>query len=157
MLKFIISLRYLMLIASAGAGVGALLMFWQGAVKIATALLAIGGDDPKLVVGSVMSGTDTFLFAIVLAVFAYAIAFGFVFDLSDEDRKSVPSWMHVDGVHELKDTLVGVILVYLVVDFATDWPGIDSSSPWQTLIKPVSILLIAAAFYLFSVRPNHKD
>jgi hypothetical protein len=30
--------------------------------------------------------------------------------------------MRVNGVSELKDTLVEVILIYLLVDFATDWP-----------------------------------
>ncbi len=157
MLKFTISLRYFMLIASLGAGVGALLMFWQGAVKIVYAALSSISGDAKAVIGSVMSGTDTFLFGIVLAVFAYAIAFGFVFDLSQEDRKSLPNWMRVNSVHELKDTLVGVILVYLIVDFTTDWPDIDANLPWQTLVKPISILLIAAAFYLFSVRPEARS
>lgn len=132
-------------------------MFWQGAVKIVEAARLSPGDNAKAVIVQVMSGTDTFLFGIILAVFAYAIAFGFVFDLSTEDRKSLPAWMRVGGVHELKDTLVGVIIVYLIVDFTTDWPGTDDDLPWQTLVKPISILLIAAAFYLFAARPQSRS
>ena len=152
MLKFTISLRYFMLVPAVGAGLGALLMFWEGAVKIANAALASVAGDAKGVIGSVMSGTDTFLFGIVLAVFAYAIAFGFVLNLSQEDRTKLPSWMRVSGVQELKNTLVEVILVYLIVDFVTDWPDTAADLPWQILVKPISILLIAAAFYLFTVR-----
>jgi uncharacterized membrane protein YqhA len=150
MLKAFISLRYALLIASVGAGIGALLMFWQGAMMIGEATLASLDGDAKVVIGLVMRGIDTFLIGIVLAVFGYAIAFGFIFDIPSEDRKKLPSWMRVNGVHELKDTLVGVILVYLIVDFTTDWPNVDADLPWQTLVKPISILLIAAAFYLFA-------
>ena len=159
MLKFVISLRYLMLIASLGASLGALLMFGQGAARIINAGLASAQGDWKMAIGSVMSGTDTFLFGIVLLIFAYAIAFGFVFELSPEDRARLPAWMRVNGLNELKSTLVSVIIVYLIVDFTTDWPDIPVDRPWSTLIKPISILLIAGAFHLLSAahRPSATD
>ena len=154
MLKFVIALRYLMLIASLGASLGALLMFGQGAEQIINAGIASAQGDWKMAIGSVMSGTDTFLFGIVLLIFAYAIAFGFVFELSPEDRARLPTWMRVKGLNELKRTLVSVIIVYLIVDFATDMPDIPGDipgdMPWSALIKPISILLIAGAFYLLS-------
>ena len=75
------------------------------------------------------------------------------FDLTPDQRKLLPAWMRVEGVHELKNTLVGVILVYLVVDFATDWPEVDSTLTWEMLVKPLSIFLIAAAYTLFSGKP----
>jgi uncharacterized membrane protein YqhA len=154
MLNFGISLRYFLLIPVIGAGLGALLLFWEGAVKIANAAVASLAGDAKGVISSVMSGTDTFLFGIVLAVFSYAIAFGFVLNLPQEERAKLPSWMRVGGVHELKNTLVEVILVYLIVDFVTDWPETTADLPWQILVKPISIFLIAAAFYLFTVRSH---
>jgi uncharacterized membrane protein YqhA len=153
MLRLAISLRYIMLIASVGTALGALLMLWQGCLRMLSAAGAIfEGQDTRVVIPLVMGGTDAFLFGLVLVIFAYAIAFGFVFDLSPEQRRTLPSWMRVEGVHELKNTLVGVILVYLVVDFATDWPEVDSALTWEMLVKPVSIFLIAAAFYLFAGR-----
>ena len=76
-----------------------------------------------------MGATDIYLFGIVLVIFAYNIAFGFVFDLSKAERQVLPAWMRPSGMHELKTTLVGVILVYLVVDFATDWAESNSSKP----------------------------
>jgi Uncharacterized protein family, UPF0114 len=60
------------------------------------------------------------LFAAVLIIFAYAIAFGFVVQTSPEYRQRLPGWMQVERVGELKRTLIEVILMYLVVDFATD-------------------------------------
>ncbi len=150
MLKAAISLRFLMLIAALGAALGAVLMLWQGCLRMFEATRALfDGHDARLVT-SVMGGTDAFLFGIVLVIFAYAIAFGFVFELQPEDRRLLPAWMRVESVNELKNALVGVILVYLVVDFATDWPELGNQLTWQTLVKPVSIFLIAAAYSLFA-------
>ncbi|MGI9523172.1 MAG: YqhA family protein [Hyphomicrobiaceae bacterium] len=157
MLNFFISFRHLMLIPSLGALVGALLMFWHGAAKILRAVAAIAQDDGKIVIGSIMSGTDAFLFGIVLLIFAYAIAFGFVFELSPEDRAKLPAWMSVNGLVELKATLVSVIIVYLIVDFTTDWPDMPDGAPWSTLIKPISIFIIAGAFYLLSATHQPPD
>lgn len=151
MLRFAMSLRFIMLFASLGAAIGALLMFWEGGVKITTGARAIiAGQEGIVVIASVMGGIDALLLGIVLVIFAYAIAFGFVFDLSPEDRNRLPSWMRAKGVNELKETLVSVILVYLVVDFATDWQESDAVLAWQALAKPISILLIATAFRLFA-------
>jgi uncharacterized membrane protein YqhA len=107
-------------------------------------------QDLKQVVSWIMGGTDAFLFGLVLIIFSYAIAFGFVFDLKPAERNMLPAWMRVSGVDELKNTLVGVILVYLVVDFATDLPEVDSALTWEMIVKPLSIFLIAAAYWLFS-------
>ncbi len=149
--RIAMSLRYTMLIAAIGAAIGAILMFWEGGARILAGVQAIvAGPADKTVVASVMGGTDALLLGIVLVIFAYAITFGFVFDLSPEERDRLPPWMRAQGVNELKETLVSVILVYLIVDFATDWPAGETALVWQALVKPISILLIAAAFWLFA-------
>ena len=156
MLRSAMSLRYVMLIASFGAALGALIMFWEGSAQMVGAAVSIfEGREPKQIIAQVMGGTDVFLFGIVLVIFAYAIAFGFVFDLTPRQRETLPVWMRATGMSELKATLVGVILVYLVVDFATDWAENTGEITWVVLTKPISILLIAAAFRLFAV--NRAD
>jgi uncharacterized membrane protein YqhA len=156
MLRFALALRLMLLAAAVGAGIGAILMFWVGGMKIAAAGrdLAAGGDAAG-VVPSVMAATDAFLFGVVLVIFAYAIAFGFVFDLSPDARQRLPRWMRVEGVSELKHTLVEVILVYLVVDFATDWAQAETHATVEVLVLPVAIVLIAAAFRL--LKTSHPD
>lgn len=155
MLRIALSLRYVMLVASFGAAVGALVMLWEASAKMVGAAVSIfQGQEPKQVIAQVMGGTDVFLFGIVLVIFAYAIAFGFVFNLTERQRELLPAWMRATGMSELKATLVGVILVYLVVDFATDWAENSGEVTWLVLTKPISILLIAAAFRLFAVNPS---
>jgi uncharacterized membrane protein YqhA len=151
MLRFVLSLRFVMLVASIGAGIGALLMFWEGGSEISEAAFALlSGDDRTAVVTSIMHGIDAFLFGIVLVIFAYAITFGFVFDPSLEGWQSLPAWMRISSVSELKNTLVEVILLYLLVDFATDVPSSEGLS-WQIVAKPLAILAIALAFGIFAM------
>ena len=155
MLRFVVSLRSVMLVASVGAAIGAVLMFWEGGAQMATSALALAsGDDREFVITSIMRGTDAFLFGIVLIIFAYGVAIGFVFEPSAEGMEGLPSWMRVTSVAELRDALVEVILLYLLVDFATDWPEIEGAPSWAILAKPLSILAIAAAFGLF---PNYRS
>jgi uncharacterized membrane protein YqhA len=153
MLRFAISLRFIMLIASVGTAIGALVMFGEGAGHIVKgAQMVIGREDPRMATALVMSGTDSFLFGIVLLIFTYSIAFGFVFDLPPDIRRTVPSWMRIEGVQELKNTLLSVILVYMVVDFATDWAAAEDPLPWSAVLtKPVAIVLIALAYRLIHV------
>jgi uncharacterized membrane protein YqhA len=153
MLRLAISLRFIMLIASVGTAIGALIMFGEGAGHILKgAQMVIGREDPRMASALVMSGTDAFLFGIVLLIFTYSIAFGFVFDLPPEIRRTLPSWMRVEGVQELKNTLLSVILVYMVVDFATDWAAAEGPLPWDKMLaKPIAIVLVAVAFRLMHI------
>lgn len=153
MLRFARSLRFILLIAVFGTVIGALVMFWEGAAHMANAAYAAAlGNDPKGAIAQVMGGTDAFLFGIVLVIFAYNIAFGFVFELSEGEQQMLPAWMRPTGMHQLKTTLVGVILVYLVVDFATDWAESNVVvESWVVLAKPISILLIAGTLRLLAM------
>jgi uncharacterized membrane protein YqhA len=95
-----------------------------------------------------MGATDAYLFGVVLVIFTYAITFGFVLDLAPAERERLPDWMRVEGIADLKRILVEVILVYLIVDFATDVAGTEWHLDWHTLVMPGSVLLIAAALRL---------
>jgi uncharacterized membrane protein YqhA len=152
MFRFALALRFLMLFASLGAVAGALIMFWRGGAKLFSALPLVigGGDEANTTTALVMAATDAFLFGVVLMIFAYAITFGFVLDLADATRNRLPQWMRVEGVAELKHTLVQVILVYLVVDFATDVAEPAWNESWQALVKPISIFLVAGALRLMA-------
>ena len=153
MLRLFISFRFIMLIASVGTALGALVMFGEGAGHVIRgANMVISREDPRLASALVMSATDSFLFGIVLLIFTYSIAFGFVLDLPPDIRRAVPSWMRVEGVQELKNTLLSVILVYMVVDFATDWAAAEGPLPWdKRLAKPIAVVLLAVAYRIMNV------
>ena len=153
MLQSVLRLRYVMLLGSVAAGIGALLMFYEAGVKLAAGMRMLFVSDAssgKAVIAAVMGATDACLFGIVLTFFAYAIAFGFVIELEPATRSRLPRWMRVESISDLKQSLIEVILVYLVVDFATDVAERETHVTWETLIMPGAILLIAAALRLMS-------
>jgi uncharacterized membrane protein YqhA len=151
MLHFILSLRWVTLVAALGSALGAMLMFFEGCLKLAHALEMVvppSADDATLVIATVMQATDAFLFGLVLIVFAYAITFGFAFNLPDSVRAKAPLWMQIEGLGEIKITLIQVVLVYLVVDFVTDVVEAETRVTWEMLVKPTAIVLIAGALRL---------
>jgi uncharacterized membrane protein YqhA len=153
LLQVALILRYVMLLGSVIGLCGAFLMFFEAAGKLRAGLQGVINADPtggKAVIASVLSATDYCLFGVVLVIFACSIAFGFVFDLNPSTREKLPGWMRMKGVHELKQTLVHVILVYLVVDFATDVANAELHLTWESLVLPIAILLIAGALRLMS-------
>jgi uncharacterized membrane protein YqhA len=156
MVRYFLPLRFLMLIACLGALLGAILMFGLAGAKLAHGAEAFwmsGFGQAGEVSAAVMGATDAFLFGVVLIIFAYAIAFGFVFQVDGEARASIPGWMHIESVSELKHILVEVIIVYLVVDFATDLATDSDVLSWLTLVKPIAIVLIASALRLIGPSP----
>ncbi|GEO17673.1 YqhA family protein [Microvirga aerophila] len=150
MLHSILSLRWVTLVAALGAALGAMLMFFEGCLKLAYALEMVVQPSAaeRSVIATVMQATDAFLFGLVLIVFAYAITFGFAFNLPESVRAKAPLWMHIEGLGEIKITLIQVVLVYLVVDFVTDVVEAGTRITWEMLVKPTAIVLIAGALRL---------
>jgi len=146
-----------MLICSAGAMVGALLMFPQGGVLLHEAwhtVLAEGDAVQKQVTVPMLEAVDSFPFGIVLVIFAYGIAIGFVFTLPEGYGQRLPNWMKVGGVGQLKATLAEVVIVVLIVIFARIVVGtVDSGKlfDWPMLVLPGSIFLIAAALRMLEL------
>jgi uncharacterized membrane protein YqhA len=159
MLRFALALRFVTLVAAVGVGSGAIMMFWLGAAKLAGGMSFVfqgGGTGAQSVITAVMEATDAFLFGLVLVVFAYGITFGFAFDLPPAVRAKLPPWMRVQGIGELKNTLIEIILVYLIVDFATDVAEVETRVSWDMLLKPAAIFLIAGALRLVR-NPRSED
>jgi hypothetical protein len=84
-----------------------------------------GSGNPKL------TSRPIVLFGIVLMLFAYGITFGFIVELDSGMRGRLLPWMQVDGVGELKLTFLQVIIVYLVIDYATDIARVRSTLFWR--------------------------
>jgi uncharacterized membrane protein YqhA len=176
LLELFFSLRGLMLIASFGAILGALLMFWSGGIHLLHAYETLihvsfgpenaavqsaatpggksGGGDEAQVVVYVLEAVDAFLFALVLMIFAYGIALGFVFHhVPERYRDFLPSWMLVEGVGQLKRTLAEVVIVVLIVIFARIVIESRGNLSWTMLVLPASILLLSLALKML----HHAD
>ena len=156
LLSFLLGLRSIMLIGSAGAMIGSLLMFYQGALYLLEAWHTIMAPHAeamaeRAVTVPVLEAVDAFLFGIVLVIFAYGIAIGFVFTLPEGYGTRLPEWMKVGGVGQLKATLAEVVIVVLIVIFARVVVEANGHFQWSMLVLPFSILMIALALRMIEL------
>ena len=149
LLGFLLGLRAIMLIGSAGAMVGALLMFLQGSSFLYHAWHDFFAGQQVVV--PVLEAVDAFLFGIVLVIFAYGIAIGFVFTLPEGYGTRLPVWMKVGGVGQLKATLAEVVIVVLIVIFARVVVEAQGKFEWSMLVLPASILMISVALRMIEL------
>jgi uncharacterized membrane protein YqhA len=94
MAQYLLPVRFLMLFACFGALVGALLMFGLAGAKLghgASIIWTTGFQQTAEITTAVMGATDALLFGVVLMIFAFAIAFGFVFPADGAARERIPS------------------------------------------------------------------
>jgi uncharacterized membrane protein YqhA len=154
LLSFLLGLGAILLIGSAGAIVGSLLMFLQGAFFLHEAwhiIVAEGNAAERQVTVPVLEAVDAFLFGIVLVIFAYGIAIGFAFTLPEGYGRRLPNWMKVEGVGQLKATLAEVVIVVLIVIFARVVVEANGKFEWSMLVLPFSIFLIAAVLRMIEL------
>ena len=160
MLKVAFSLRMALLIASFGAVLGAGLIFWLGFYKLLHSVqeaFVAEAINTRVIAAGVMGATDAFLFGVVLIIFASTITFGVALDLPERLATRLPGWMKVKDIGELKQTLVQIILIYLIVDFATDIAESETPLSWPALVKPLAILMIAGSLWLFGMRQREES
>ena len=158
LLNLLLGLRMIMLIGSAGAMIGSLLMFLQGSLYLFeawhTLMAPHAAVAERAATVPVLEAVDAFLFGIVLVIFAYGIAIGFVFTLPGDYVRTLPKWMRIEGVSQLKGILSEVVIVVLIVIFARVVVGtVDSgkSFEWSMLVLPASILMIAVALRMIEL------
>lgn len=160
MAGYLLPLRLCSLFACLGAICGAFLMFGLAAAKLghgASVIWTAGFQQSASITTAVMGTTDALLFGVVLMIFAYAIFFAFVLPAHHVASQSAPRWMQATTVGDLKRTLLEVIIVYLVVDFATDLALIEGRVDIDNLIKPAAVLLIAGALRLMGTHVQHSS
>jgi uncharacterized membrane protein YqhA len=153
LLQILFGFRIVMLIGSIGAFVGSLLMFAQGTVHLYEAwhLLTDAHAEAGEVTVPVLEAVDSFLFGVVLVIFSYGIAIGFVFRLPAEIARRLPAWMIIGGVGQLKQILSEVVVVVLIVIFARVVVESLGRFEWTMLVLPIAILMIAAALRLLEL------
>jgi len=100
-----------------------------------------------------VSAMDTFLFALVLLIFAYGVFHLFIATGDKIMEASLPEWARIESVTQLKTILAQVIIVILFVDFLE---SVISSGlewmPWEGLTTPLAVLLLAGALRLMHTK-----
>lgn len=149
----LLALRYLILIVPFGALVSSLTLFGLAAGKVGSSaykLITSGPAASREIIAGLMSATDVLLFGMVLVIFAYAITFGFVFQLPREAQERLPSWMREHEIGHLKRVFLEVIIIYLAGDTVTDFAQEETLS-WFLLVKPGAAALLGVTLWLMQL------
>ena len=135
------SSRYLIIIAVLSTLVAATALLAYGAYETFAVLRGVwlhDGSGPKGAKGLILAFielTDLFLLATVL----YVIGIG-LFELFIDDRLDLPNWLEIHDLDDLKEKLIGVLIVVMAVLFlgqVVTWDGERNLLPYGAAIALV--------------------
>lgn len=145
--------RYFIIAPITGLAVAAVVMTCVAVVDVfkLTAEAFTGHVEiSKLVVGFI-EVADIFLLAVVLYIMAVGL-----YELFIDDNLPLPGWLVIHNLEDLKEKLVGVVIVVLAVFFLGR--VIESTEPIEVLYLGGGIALVIGALSYFSSRvlDSHK-
>ncbi|MFT7639958.1 MAG: putative membrane protein YqhA [Pirellulaceae bacterium] len=92
-----------------------------------------------------LESLDAFMVSLVFMIFGIGMANIFLFDkVQTEDH---PAWLNISNLGELKTLMWKTILFTMVVFAVTKLAKVQQYS-WESLIFPLVILILSAAFFL---------
>lgn len=149
--------RYVVFLAVLGALVAALVLFFYGAAETVGVVLdlaaksEVSAKGAKALVLSFIEIVDVFLLGTVLLIIALGL-----YELFVDPDIVTPEWLHIRTLDDLKNKLVGVVIVVLAVVFlgqAMSWNGERDLLRFGAAIA----LVIAALTYFLSTAKGKKD
>ena len=143
--------RYLIIISVLGTLVGSIIVLGYGAVTVVGVLIQIffvrdifTTDEIKIVAVASVEVIDLFLLSTIL----YITSLG-LYRLFIDPKLPLPNWLEIGDLNDLKERILGVILVLLAISFlgyVVEWHFGDDSI--VALGVAVGLVLFAIAYSL---------
>jgi uncharacterized membrane protein YqhA len=143
--------RYLVVIAILGIFLAAIAVFIYGGVTVVNVVLDIFThglftiDGAKHLEIESIELIDLFLLGAVL----YITSLG-LYELFIDDSLPMPDWLVVTSLEDLKERLIGVIIVLLAVSFLGYVVNWNNTTPILSLGIAIGVVIFALAFLLNS-------
>lgn len=100
-------------------------------------------DSAEVATHYLIKALDTFLIAFVFFIFAHGIFTLFISEKKTSDKSGVFKWINTPNIGHLKNVLAEVIVIILFVKFLETVLINLNSLSWETLILPISIVLLS--------------
>ncbi len=146
-------LRSFIAAAAMGMLACALILLAKAGSNIMGSSEAFVARDGSRSISLVMKSIDECLFGVILILMGAKVLASFVFP--ERAAKTLPRWMQPSTIADLKTTFCQAVLVYLIVDFATDMAMLDAKVDVGYLVLPACILLIALALKMMPHSAGH--
>lgn len=143
------SSRYLVVVAIIGIFLAAIAVFIYGGITVISIVLGVfshglfTADGAKHLEIEAIELIDLFLLGAVL----YITSLG-LYELFIDDSLPMPRWLIVTSLDDLKERLLGVVIVLLAVSFLGYVVNWDGTTPILSLGAAVGIVIFALAFLL---------
>jgi uncharacterized membrane protein YqhA len=146
--------RFFILAPIAGLAVAAIVMTVVAVLDVAKLTMEAATHHvsvSQLVVGFI-EVADIFLLAVVLYIMAVGL-----YELFIDDNLPLPSWLVIHNLEDLKEKLVGVVIVVLGVFFLGR--VIESQEPIEVLYLGggIALVILALSYFSSKVLEGHKS
>ena len=152
MFRQLLKVRYIAVVIVALAvtdAVAFLVLGAQAALHGYQQVLGIHGAGPNRPGLGLLHSLDFLFVSLVFLILGLAIAKLFLLGPSDVDDASLPTWLRISSISELKVLLWETSLVtMLVVSLSEMTTNLDSADrTWTVLLTPTAILLLSVSLY----------
>ena len=151
MMRLLLQLRWIAVLIALFSALNAVAMVVVGMARAISAYVVIFEGPPwtgEHRPGAMLAESiDAFLIAMVFVVFSIGTTTLFLVR-NERALESVPAWMRVHDLAELKFLVWEAILAALVVASVAGELGVVGERSWTMLVLPVATLILAAGLYL---------
>jgi len=153
--RILAATRYIAVIPSIAAILGAILLMVQGSVAMVQVIIDVITDGTKLkiTIVEVLTAVDAILLGTVLLVIGYGLYELFI----DEDLE-VPVWLQVHDLDDLKSKLIGVVVAIISVIFVGVYVDANRASDVIAYGVGAGALVVGLAIFSYATRkdPSQK-
>jgi uncharacterized membrane protein YqhA len=153
--RILAATRYIAVIPSIAAILGAILLMVQGSIAMVQVIIDVITDGTKLkiTIVEVLTAVDAILLGTVLLVIGYGLYELFI----DEDLE-VPVWLQVHDLDDLKSKLIGVVVAIISVIFVGVYVDANRASDVISYGVGAGALVVGLAIFSYATRkgPSQK-
>ena len=153
--RILAATRYSAVIPAIASILGAILLMVQGSVAMVQVIIdvIIDGTKLKLTIVEVLTAVDAILLGTVLLVIGYGL-----YELFIDEDLSVPIWLQVHDLDDLKSKLIGVVVAIIAVIFVGVYVDVDRADEVISYGVGAGALVVGLAIFSYATRkdPSQK-
>jgi uncharacterized membrane protein YqhA len=153
--RILAATRYAAVIPAIASVLGALLLMVQGSVAMIQVIIDVitDGTKLKLTIVEVLTAVDAILLGTVLLVIGYGL-----YELFIDEDLSVPTWLQVHDLDDLKSKLIGVVVAIIAVIFVGVYVDANRADDVISYGVGAGALVVGLAIFSYATRkdPSQK-
>jgi uncharacterized membrane protein YqhA len=153
--RILAATRYSAVIPAVASILGAILLMVQGSIAMVQVIIDVitEGTKLKLTIVDVLTAVDAILLGTVLLVIGYGL-----YELFIDEDLSVPVWLQVHDLDDLKSKLIGVVVAIIAVIFVGVYVDVDRADEVISYGVGAGALVVGLAIFSYATRkdPSQK-